>query len=429
MFMKKIQWFFIAAALITLITGCGDSTTSGGVTPDPIPAAPSGKVAQNYISGATVWADRIEKDGIGDFQILGEELFTQANSGNQGDFILPATPSYDYVLASKGGNDVLLGITAFPMLAPKGAANITPITTLVVFEPSLKSILGGPGVYDTDIAFTEGTNPYVLKISKIIELLAQNTKGSSQQLALMRSMAAQMKTAINLTDAARKDFLLGIMDTLAPEDAKASLKAKAEQYIDAIESRIFDGKVQEEAVVRAVGPFMARFASIHFDNMTRTPGNLLVITENTATSVQTLGVTVAFNAGLTQHTWTDAPIVVEAYQAGNKKYFQTIISGLNLTTNTGSGEKISIAAPQSFKIYQHTRMGEGTSYSETEHTAIFSAHSLPIFINVSNNQEIILSANGILPSNFFTPGEYTLRFSVRNAPGLLASEKIRLLVQ
>ena len=101
----------------------------------------SGRVAQSYVMGANVWADRIEPDGNINQQFDEDENATTSDS--KGGYLL--APNYlDYVLVTEGGfkmNTAGAFIPAAPMLATvpddgRTEVHITPLTTLVAAAPS-----------------------------------------------------------------------------------------------------------------------------------------------------------------------------------------------------------------------------------------------------------------------------------------------------
>jgi len=167
----------------------------------------SGRLAQNYVMGANVWADRIEPDGSVNQQLDEDENFTI--SGPVGEYDL--APDYlDYVLTTEGG--FRLGasgvyIPAAPMLATlpedrRIEVHITPLTTLVTAETALENIFAQSGDWRADIASPEGIPGALLKLAKVTEaywmLLAggskpiiQSTKQQFSALSILANKLAQ----------------------------------------------------------------------------------------------------------------------------------------------------------------------------------------------------------------------------------------------
>ena len=131
--------------------GCSD----GGSRPaGDLGATLSGSVVQGPVSGALVIADK-----NGNYLLDSDEAFTFSDAnGDFNDLVIPDGYG-SYVLVSTGGIDTLTDQPALPMLAPAGAKNITPITTLVALTPEadraaliadLDALAGEGNGYDSD---------------------------------------------------------------------------------------------------------------------------------------------------------------------------------------------------------------------------------------------------------------------------------------
>lgn len=155
-------------ALTGLLHGCG----SGGSGSSP--SAPSGRLVQGPVVNATVFADNV---GGGARFVLDAGEVNTATDSVTGDFVLPATPGYNYILVSKGGTDRLTGQAAMQMIAPAGASNITPLTTLVALDTSgtvkakLQALMPTGASYDADISTT--ASQAVLLVAKSVETMVQ----------------------------------------------------------------------------------------------------------------------------------------------------------------------------------------------------------------------------------------------------------------
>jgi hypothetical protein len=162
---------FISLVLIGclgLLTGCGGgssaSTTAGDL---------SGRASQAPIINGTVFADRVV-GGVSNFLQDADEV--AASTDANGNYRLP-TPAYDYILVSKGGTDKVSGLKQILLLAPKGSANITPLTTLVTLDTSgrlaqkLQALQGGAR-FDSDV-YTN-SSPAVLMLIKSVEISVQS---------------------------------------------------------------------------------------------------------------------------------------------------------------------------------------------------------------------------------------------------------------
>ena len=164
-----------------------------------------GKLAQSYVKGAQVWADRIQFDGSFNQQLDEDEDST--TSGANGDYQL--SPDYhDYVLATKGGLKLNASgsyVPAAPMLATipetmEDQVNITPLTTLVTYAPELENIFAQSGDWRADIASSNGVSGELLRIAKTAEafwtLLASGSNPVSQttqqQLSALNVLAQSL---------------------------------------------------------------------------------------------------------------------------------------------------------------------------------------------------------------------------------------------
>jgi len=173
----------------TTSVGC-DSDCNVTVTDKPQPTTPpvavSGKLAQSYVKDARIWADKLV-DGEGDLQWEnGEPL---ALSGDDGSYQLTEIAG-DFQLVTYGGkkqDSAGNWIDAIPMVAPAPEAgqtttNVTPLTTLVAFEPALKQKLAAYGDWNADIASPNGVSSNLLRIAKTVETLSSTISGGDSPL-------------------------------------------------------------------------------------------------------------------------------------------------------------------------------------------------------------------------------------------------------
>ena len=132
--------------------------------------------------GAYVWADKLV-DGEGDLQWEnGEPLVL---SGENGDYQLPGITGEFRLVTSGGFKQDSAGewiIGASPMVAPapepgQATTNVTPLTTLVAFEPALKEKLSAYGDWKADIAAPSGVSGNLLRIAKTVETFSSALSG------------------------------------------------------------------------------------------------------------------------------------------------------------------------------------------------------------------------------------------------------------
>jgi hypothetical protein len=183
---KLEKTFVIMGAIAVLAYGCGGGGDDDGVTPTPTPtpaASLSGTLSQTYVKGATIIADKIVAGTtLGNYLLDTGEVST--TSDDNGQFALEVPAGYNgYVLFSKGGmlvNAAGNSVPARPMLAPAGARNITPVTTLAALNPDLVSQMGAQ--YDADIANAAGVSGEVLQLAKIAEAILDLLSADDNQV-------------------------------------------------------------------------------------------------------------------------------------------------------------------------------------------------------------------------------------------------------
>jgi hypothetical protein len=175
-------------------------------------SAVGGKLAQSYVKDAQVWADQLV-DGVGNLEWEnGEPL---AISGQDGDYQLTSDASWvlsgDFQIVTSGGKKTDSNgnwIDASPMVAPapdpgQASANVTPLTTLVAFEPALKEALDALGGWNADIASPNGVSGNLLRVAKTVETLSGTLSGGSSpvvsdfgsSLKSLGKLAATLKSA------------------------------------------------------------------------------------------------------------------------------------------------------------------------------------------------------------------------------------------
>jgi len=175
-------------------------------------SAVGGKLAQSYVKDAQVWADQLV-DGVGNLEWdAGEPL---AISGQDGDYQLTSDASWvlsgDFQIVTSGGKKTDSNgnwIDASPMVAPapdpgQASANVTPLTTLVAFEPALKEALDALGGWNADIASPNGVSGNLLRVAKTVETLSGTLSGGSSpvvsdfgsSLKSLGKLAATLKSA------------------------------------------------------------------------------------------------------------------------------------------------------------------------------------------------------------------------------------------
>ena len=232
---KSFRLLAILAQLILVLTttSCGSSGGGGSTkesTTSAVANSSQGKLAQGYVSGAQVWYDLVEQNGLGNLQRDPGEMDTL--SALDGSYSLGGVEGTG-LLVTMGGiflNSKGQKIDAIPMLAPAPqvnqlVSNITPITTLVAAEPNLKEKLQNFGDWNTDIADPFGTSAPLLRLAKTVEGLSSLLGDGEEPIAL--NEGAQLLSILALANS---------LDSLPAEKLaeENSLQQAASEALDVI---------------------------------------------------------------------------------------------------------------------------------------------------------------------------------------------------
>lgn len=214
---RGIWYLFLCMTLSAWVCGC-DSSADRDIEPETY-ITESGMVAQTYVKGAMISADKQAGECAGCFELNSGEV--HAVSDPNGYFELRVPEEYgQYLLLSKGGtvtdsqgNEA----PAIPMLAAAGSRNITPVTTLaalsealaqkiaLTFDQDPSSDFDDP---DVDIARANGVHGGLLQLAKAVEtalgVLAHGeapiVNSVPEQLAVVKKMAVELSyPGIDLT--------------------------------------------------------------------------------------------------------------------------------------------------------------------------------------------------------------------------------------
>lgn len=275
---------------------------------------PSGKVLQGAVAGATVFADRIIANGLGDLVQDSSETPYKTVTDSAGHFILPAVPPYSYLIVSRGGTDTLSGKSAAMMLAPSGANNVSALTTMVALDPTLQTkiqaLMGGAS-YDADISLA--VTPAALMLAKTIETAVQ-----ALTEALNPGNATLSSSQVN-------DLQLTTLTNLATQ--VSSLSSAALGSPAALQAAV------TTAVTATVTTVDNRYTNISV-------GSAATVGSNIAATVPTIATAVS---GSPTATLSTATLSSEAAQlpAAN----QNIISSAVNTTVSQNANTVSVTAP------------------------------------------------------------------------------------
>ncbi len=238
--MLKIFYFLFISLLVFGCakkedsTSSSDDSSSGSITLDDSSSGSmvlSGKIAQGYVRGAKVFAD-VDGDGIRDSNE------SQATSDTSGSYDLRADPGSWMLITSGGtfldskGNEV----NALPMKAPapttSGAtSNVTPLTSLVAANPSLKAkldALGGDG-WNADIASSSGVPGKLLRIAQAVEQTMMTL--STGNNAVLTTDSSKLKTLDKLADAFAMQENISSNEALAAATQEGVLNALNDENV------------------------------------------------------------------------------------------------------------------------------------------------------------------------------------------------------
>ena len=219
-------------AITGMFFGCGggSSSTSGFVQ--------SGKLVQGPVVGATIFAD--SKSGSR-FVLDGSEI--SATTDANGSYAFPSLPTYDYILVSNGGTDKTTGLPAIQMMAPAGAQNITPLTTLVALDESnptmdptkgalakIQSLLPAGVKYDADVS--EKSSPAVLLLVKSIETASKSlTDAITTQTGKTIAPAQNAYIQAQIMQSISKSVATSNLDLTIPTNVNTILTAALDQAV------------------------------------------------------------------------------------------------------------------------------------------------------------------------------------------------------
>ena len=331
-FGKKILCF----SALLLLSACG-----GGTTSSPSPSAPSGqagKIAQGPVKGATVYADSL----AGGTRMVQDANEIFAITDANGNFQLPAQPTYPHVLVSRGGTDTLTNQPAIQMIAPAGSNNVTPLTTLVALDTTgtvqakIEALLPAGAKFDADISTV--TSPAALLLVKSVETAVQTmtsaiSADSGSQVSAVQLASIQTAVISSVVDeiatmtAGSATATLSNPTTLAASMAKAVTTAATDISAAPSNTNITistdaataaGASVATAVTVTATAIVGAANLNTEASTTAVSGGEAAIITPAAATTINnaitTASTTIAADAGLTTTitppAYTPTPVVV-----------------------------------------------------------------------------------------------------------------------
>ena len=463
----------LAAVLLAACGGSGSGSGSSVAEPEIV----TGLVVQGPVSGALVIADLDADRGTvsgANRSLDTDEVSTHTDS--VGDFDLSIPVGYGaYTLVSLGGMDSLSGHPAMPMLAPSGAKNITPLTTLVASVPeaereeliaTLDSLAGAGGSYDDDPA--GGVPAEFLALTKIVEQTVSlfeslGVNEVTDQLELAGAIAATINvdpeaepvdapaigTAVTTT-LKTLETQLTVADAADAADAAATVAELINTVTRAVDDMaVVDGKVVEDEAIATtlteetatavtkveeyVGFVRLSVASVAFTDSAEDPvvftdgttdidtfndeyENLSILAQdfNTATSLE-LSIS-ASNTTEVEYTGADVTLTLAIDDRASFRSITFTLSGLQLSIATDGTLNITIDAAAELRVVGVDGAGNQVSLNDGLAAAEFmtvDGESLQI------DWAALQTELGDLAVPFETinwVGDYSLVFSASGAP-------------
>lgn len=252
--MKKNWTIFngLLAAVVSLMlmTGCSDENSTSGVA--------SGKVVQSPVTGATVFLD------INGNKLL-DENEPSATSGNDGSYTLRIPDGKEGMLCTAGGTLIDSGRPALPMLAPRDAKNITPLTTLVAINPDIRATLGGN--WDVDISRASGVPGSILRLALAIESFQSSLKSLNSdaptQFKALTLLAGNISGKVLKSEADVKKAFSDTLDDLkaAGSELPPTILTYVNGIVDSIDA---DATIVESDAKTVVKDFLPSSPAIAF---------------------------------------------------------------------------------------------------------------------------------------------------------------------
>ncbi len=429
----KFGFVTIIGMLSLAVMGCpgGGSSSSSNNTVTPA-ATLSGAVAKGYVEGARVIADKVPTgQTIGNLQFDRTEGEVFDISTSLGDYVVEVPENYgEFVLFSLGGTDNSTNQPAPPMMAPSDAGNITPVTTLVSLNSSLKEKIGAAR-YDQDIAADTGADGDVLALAMTVKtslesLTANVALTDTQKMNIAKAMADEFNDVDDLKDvtkiasatnaAVQKvvadetifDPEVIVMDK---EDAAEAIQTAVTNIVSTIdmnnkvvEQNIIDDVQDEiEATKTAVDNTITSIVRIKLNivSLKDAGNNTITLIDGNKQSITGMGPTVYY-AELTPakanavntitysltgentyptKSYTGAQLILDINDTLTLREATVTVSGVTLTVANGGAVTVAFSANTTLKVEGTTGAGETVSATFTNTTVQGDAN----IVTVANN--------------------------------------------
>jgi hypothetical protein len=432
---KKAFSLSLVALVSAPMVGClGRSSAVTKITS----AGPNGKVAQGAVSGATIWADSLTSGT--EFVIDTAEAGTKTTTDVNGNFTLPAQPSYKYVIVSQGGIDTITGKPASTLVAPGGSPTVTPLTTLVSLATTgnlasaLSSLLPSGASFDTDVTASGALTPAMTVLLTAI-VTAVTTFNTTVQDAATASGAALSQQQINDIDLTLYAQIAAELSTQSTADLSntATLASSLQTALTTAITTVSTNNtnitgLNASTIATSIADNSVASAAVVVGNATGN-ANLQAVT---AINVQSKGVTSSTTA-----TVTEAMVL----SPNNAQIIDTTINSVSSSSATGvtATSTPSSYAPPSIPVIQNPTVigyslainASSNAWNVSSLTITFSDDMVATQSGGTNYAHSVLNpANYVFSQSGCSPASYatdTVTFTCANPLGADSNFEIQIL--
>ena len=466
----KMMTLLLLLGLVLCTLGCGDGGSRSAGTFETV----TGSVVQGPVSGALVIADR-----NGNYLLDANEASTYTDeNGDFNDLVIPDNYG-NYVLVSIGGVDRITQKPALPMLAPAGAKNITPITTMVALAPAsqqaaliadLNDLAGGS--YDDDpslgapVAFvslvkTVEETLYLMKglgVTEVVDQVAIVKEISSQIIAADTVAAIVAGTEVTVSSAVEQAIVAVLPVLEQSETTSFSVTAGSESSFAAVVKAValdVESVVADSAVAGSVTETETLLdAAQDVDTIIANDAKLVPI-ENIATSVvlnldsvtlldqsdvettsagaatQVKVVLNAFNNTAATANYTGVSLTLSIMDQASLRSVVFKLAGVALSATPAADASVLGVVLDNATLTVVAKKSDGTQISTNSVTGAFE-----LFDNNYGNNELLLNLDEVQTlfadqvaaefASVNTVGNYTITLHGAGAPIEAAAENVTI---
>ncbi len=344
-FKRNCCRFSVIAVCVFVLLACGGGGSDSGSTPS---TNVSGTLAQGYVRNAIIIADKLVAGSLtGNFTLDDGEVTTVSDENGDFSIVIPANYG-DYVLYTESGyvldssgNEVL----AIPMLAPAGAQNITPVTTLVALKPELKAQIGQD--FDVDIADPLGVSGNILQLAQLVETMVEIF--TAEDNLLVSDVTGQFNIVGHLAEALDGQDLAQDASLVAACQTSMESIMEDEDIIDSEKVILTDPTALANAVDAAVQSVLAAIdetedAVVETEVLAEIEEAVETATDEVQTAVEKqLSVTASFIQYLNySDDYSDKYQGWIEFKKGNDTLESSDISGITLKNGAGETQDVHV---------------------------------------------------------------------------------------